>query len=44
MTAATRGPYCTGACALRGRAPGSVPAAAFPLDQLMLSHLYRNRR
>ena len=30
--------------ARRGRALGAVPAAAFPLDQLMLGHLDRDRR
>ena len=45
MTAAIRGPYCTGALRpLRGRAPGALPAAALALDQLMLRHRHRDRR
>ncbi len=45
MTAATRGPYCTGASAPSGAAPRvRVPAAAFPLDQLMLGDLHLHRR
>ena len=28
----------------RGRNPGALPAAALPLDQLMLCHLHRDRR
>ena len=36
MTAAIRGPYCTGPSAPGG--PGPLPAPAFPPGQLMLSH------
>ena len=36
MTAAIGGLYCTGPSAPGG--PGPLPAPAFPLDQLMLSH------
>ena len=44
MTAAIRGPYWTGGLrARRGHAPGTVPAAAFPLDQLVLGHLGAHR-